>query len=741
MKPILSWWQIGLLLSACGAGIYLLLPDDPQLIENLVRDGQIKEARRHLEHVSPAARERAPHRYRLLAVQIARRELPANDPAAIDAFWRLAIPAWRDSGYTDAFFHEFRPLIARLPDPATAWALIAPDVPRAPIAQRARIVEDFVRVALGTGQPATAAEAYALGHPESSRTAEEALELSRLWRLGGRPESALAALGEHSTAAIIVRRMELLRELNRGREALALLRARLDARSDGLPDAAAPAEAIPVYRRFVARHPDDLVAVRRLRDLLIAAGDPVAAVEFARQAATLSRRDSRDVQDLAQILEWSGAPAAAFDVWLELGRTGALPAIERLIALNPGLYRDQDLVDVLERVVPVAGRPDHTLRLGRLEVALGRYDQARKYFEQYLTGDATAADVMLELAHLLVDLNRFADAETWLRRAAAQRPTDNAIRLEIGEVLVLQGRHNDALAIYAELARQSPTEEVIEPYVRLAESLGRYDEMVRGIRQRIAQSPTPEARDYLLLAYGFEVGDEPAQRRAVLEEGLRKLPASDELRVQLASAYAADKDFVRAQTVLAAHSRLREEITATELYLELMRRNEDLAAEKQFLALPLPASVAHNESVRERIARAREAHGELAEAERMWRELLAERPGDPERTADLARVLIRRGLAKDARSLLEPLLRVGGAPILRLAAEVAQASGDARAAERYQLAYLAAIRAAPASEWSALGDIRLSRGDRTGAKRAYAEALRRLQAQISQTPPAKEGLR
>ncbi len=754
MKPILSWWQIGLLLAACGAGIAFLLPDDPRLIENLLRDGQTKEARRQFDQVPAAEQARDPQRYRLLGVQLARRELPPNDPAAIAAWWQRAVGAWRDSGYADALFAELQPMITRLPDPAAAWAVVAPDVPRAPAGRRARLVADFVRVALGASQAATAAEAFALGHPAPQRTADEALELARLWRLGGRADAALAALGEHTTPAVVERRIELLRELNRNREALAVLHGRIDERPGGVPtpaelaeygtialQAGAAADAVAIYRRVAAVQPADLAVARRLRDLLIAAGDPAAAVEFARRAATLSQRDRREVQELAQILEWAGAPGEAFEAWLEVARAGILPAIDRLIALNPGLYRDEDLRLVLERVVPVDGHPDYTLRLARLEVTLGRYEQARGYFERFLAGDAGATDAMIELGRLLVELSRFDDAEAWLRRAAATRPDDLAIRREIADVLVLRGQPHAALAIYAELARQSASDEIIVPYIRLAESLGRYGELVRGLRTRIAQSTTPSARDYLMLAYGYEVGDDAAQRKAALEEGLRRLPESDELRLQLASALAAEKDFVRAQTIVMAHTRLRDEPAAAELYFDLMRRNEDLAAERRFLALPFADAVARDESVRERIARAREALGELPEAERIFRELLAERPADPERTADLARILVRRGKAKEARALLEPLLRTPTPAILRLAADTAQAAGDARSAEKYQLAYLAALGTASAADWSALGDIRLSRGDRTGAKRAYAEALRRLQTQIAATAAKKESAR
>jgi predicted Zn-dependent protease len=136
--------------------------------------------------------------------------------------------------------------------------------------------------------------------------------------------------------------------------------------------------------------------------------------------------------------------------------------------------------------------------------------------------------------------------------------------------------------------------------------------------------------------------------------------------------------------------------------------------------------------VRERCALAYEALRDFAAAEQLWRALLAAKPDDASRVADLCRVLLLRGRTKEASALLETLLRQPTPPLLRLAAEVASAAGNLRAAEKYQRAYLAAVRDAPASEWSTLGDIRLSRGDRFGARSAYAEALRRMQARLVQ---------
>jgi tetratricopeptide (TPR) repeat protein len=748
-KAILPWWQLAVLLAACGAGVWLLLPDDTKLISDFLRDGKPHEARRLLLKLTPAQRAHDIDRIRFLEIRTSRLEIPPADPATLDRFWREAVSAWRETDFYGPIFLEFTPLIPRLSDPAAAWSVIAPAIARAPTAQRSRLIEDFTRLALSNNQPALAAEIFALGHPATARPPEAALELSRLWQLAGRPTDALAALGENSSDLLTTRRTTLLRELNRNREALALLRVRAEttvldaALTEELAAVALaagePITAAPYVQRYLDANPRDLPAQRRLRDLLLASGHTVDALPPARQAVALGPRNPEDLRALARIYEYTGQPSEAFTLWLELTlvdnpaitTADRLAGLDRLIALNPGLYRDSDLARALAKLVPIPGHIEYTLRLARLQVSLGLYDEARSTYENYLLINPDAADVLVEFAHLQNDLYHFANAEKLLRRALVFRPDDLTIRSEIAEILIAQGRPADALALYRELAKISDTEEIIGPYVRLAESLGRYDDFTRGLRRRIDRTPTPSARDFILLAYGYELVDDDGRRQAALAEGLRRAGQSDELRLLLALALSAEKKYADAQAALAPHASLHSDATAAALYLELLRLNNDTAGARRYLAEPLAEPLVHDETILERVARARESLHDYVAAEKIWRELLSLRPTQFDYAASLARVLLLRGHTGEANRLLTPFLDNPTPAILQLAAEISESAGDHRAAESYQLAYIKAVPTASARDWGALGDIRLSRGDRTGAKRAYAQALLRLHAQLA----------
>ena len=741
MKPILPWWQLAALLALGGAGIYFLVPGDPQLLETLVRDRNTVEARRLLDRIPPAQRARDPDRFRLLELRLARQELPPGDAAALAAFWSRAADTWRESHFADAIFLEFASFVPQLRDPAAAWSRVSPHFEAAPSNQRLRLADTFVRTALAAGQPATAAAAFAAARPPAERTTDDLIELSRLWQLAGRTDEALAALGDRPVPRLLDRRVALLRELNRNAEALAALLAhpksaapapdRLERIAEVAGQAAAPAAAVPVFERHLAAHPDDLAAARRLRQLLVASGEPARAAAPARRAVELGRRQPEDIRELARILEWSGDAAAAFDSWLELSRTGDLPAVERLVALNPGLYRDADLAAALARVVDTPAGARYTLKLGRLYSTLGQYDDARRQFERHLAAAPDDFEAVVELARMNRELYDFAAAARGYRRAHELRPHEEYPRRGLAEALVLDGQFETALDVYVELARTTDDDEVLDPLFRLAESLGRYDSMVLAFRAKLERTESPVPRDYELLAYAYELTGRAELRRDVLADGLRRFPGHNALRLQLAFVLAAERRFPEAQRTLAVHARLADDPIVATLYLEMMRANDDRVAERAYLSLPLAPAVRDDESVLDHLADAHEALGDLAVAERMRRDLLARRPSDFSHLASLASLLSAQGRYAEARALIGPLLARPNPPVLRLAAEVFAAAGDPRAAERYQLAYLAAVRSAGATEWGALGDIRLSRGDRAGAKRAYAEGLRRLHATLA----------
>src|SRR5690606_3236201 len=86
-----------------------------------------------------------------------------------------------------------------------------------------RLAAMFSNASLAANQPASAAELYARAKPDGERTPPESLQLSKLWHLAGDPARALAVLGDQKGMGLTRQRVQLLRELNRNREAFRIL--------------------------------------------------------------------------------------------------------------------------------------------------------------------------------------------------------------------------------------------------------------------------------------------------------------------------------------------------------------------------------------------------------------------------------------------------------------------------------------------------------------------------------------
>lgn len=744
-KPLLPWWQLTLLIAGCAFGVWWLMPNDSQLIENLVRDHAYVEATQRLSELSPQDRARKPVYYRTLDIRLARLGLPTDaTPEQLAAFWAMGTKAWAETNFPVPLFAELIRAIPRLHDPAAAWNQTMSVSEKIPPIQKKRLAEALSRAAVAANQPRMSAELYQIAHPAAERSISQNLELSRLWQSAGEPQFALDALGRANSPQTTKRRISLLRALNRNGEAFALIRTLIPPGPTMVltPDtidqlvatalaAGIPAEVLPYYQKFAADHPDDLAVQKRWRDLLVSAGKNAEALPAAHQVVRLSNNDPSEIRTLAQLAEYSGKPGEAFDAWLKLVHlNGDLYALDRLVQLNPGLYRDRDLALALEVVVPVEGHPDYTLMSARMERELGRYTQARRYFEAYLELKPNDETVTLELAVLHYELFEYVAAEKWYRHACALAPGQVEPQLAVANAVMMQNRPEDAFRLYREIVQNTSNEDAIEHYIRIAESLGRYDEVAEGLKRRLASNPTAEAQDYRRLAYTYARINETDTRIEVLKQGLKHYPDDSGMRVELAQVQTDQKNYRAAEETLRLHPSLHDDLTATLLYLDLLNLNDDQSTERTFLAQPFPDTFENNEEFLIRIARAHMNLGDPDQAESIYRKLHELRPENSEYTLHLSRSALARGRFDEASALLQPLLSKPTPDILQLASEIAVATGNLPLAEKCQLSLIAAKEHPTAYDWGSLAEIRLQRKDPAGARRAYETARQLLIAKL-----------
>lgn len=310
----------------------------------------------------------------------------------------------------------------------------------------------------------------------------------------------------------------------------------------------------------------------------------------------------------------------------------------------------------------------------------GQFEQALPLFAQYLRAHPREWNVWREYASTLAAAGRLDEAAAALERYV-KGTGDFDGRLQLARLLRDLGRSNDAIALYRDLLAERPDD--VELRAELASALawaGRYDEAVAELRRVVEAAPDATQHRLALARVLYWAGR--------LAEVLETLDAMPDDVPEAADA-----------------RRLRAEVTAQ-------------------LALPVPAGNAADTSARGR-ARAAAAAGDQESAMRLYGELLAADPRNPDLWLEWADVLqYELNDAAGARAALERYLALRPddiAAALRLA-QLHAWDGNMADAERWLHSVL---RRDPSyvEAWRLLGDIRRWQDNRVGAARAYREAL------------------
>ncbi len=271
-----------------------------------------------------------------------------------------------------------------------------------------------------SGDPAAAAAAYQLAHDRAELRRDRAFALAwlvaverRAGTLPARAERWLARAreGERLGEAELRVLLEVLRELNRPRDGLAVL-------------AALPADEQAPYADVAL-------------DLALAAGDPAAAVAQLRARLAAAPDDHELRGSLAVLLADLDREEEA-RVVLREGIAGARPRALRALWQTSSQLAFDDVVAAIATAVAAGDEPGAATEAALLRVAHLRY-QGR---------DAEAGRLL------------------WQARQAAERPAD---RLKVAEQLESLGDARGAIELYAAIHAETGTEDVT---LRLAWLLG-----------------------------------------------------------------------------------------------------------------------------------------------------------------------------------------------------------------------------------------------------------------------------
>jgi polysaccharide biosynthesis protein PelB len=312
-------------------------------------------------------------------------------------------------------------------------------------------------------------------------------------------------------------------------------------------------EALKLVQAAMVQKPADAAVLKKAIEIALANGNLPLALQFVQQSLAANPHQPALREQYAQLLEWSGQPAAALAAWLALMRQAATDkAIANVLRLSPMLYDDDALLAAW--LATQSRRPvtfDEARRIVDIYERLGQPDKALQFLELLAQSPKGLAG---DLAQQSADLRRVQSLRALLyersgrpqeaiavlqalRQSTGRLEREDAFRLATLQLKAgKQSAALDALLAYTPLA----TDKFDAPYwdlvADLAYETGRNDTKLRALRQLLdASTSTLLLRDYQadrLLRYYLDT-DNPTEVVA-LAQRMYPLADTDTLRDSIA---------------------------------------------------------------------------------------------------------------------------------------------------------------------------------------------------------------
>jgi tetratricopeptide (TPR) repeat protein len=751
--PIRPTTLLGVLVG-CGLVTMFLLPSDRQLLERQLRDGYTDRALQTLRRLSGKERSKRPGYYAVLELRLRRQTADAEAADEINALTVAACRAFEQFDYPADFLSEILALIALGQSANATHELLEPYLLQMPLAARERVYAALVSQALACADPHTAARltmSYESNAPPSEVTVTN---LVRLWRFAERPDFALAAVDRFAAqmrkplpevSPLLARvRIDLLREVGEPSKAFEATR---DLAAAGNPTArdqlfdllvttaresSRAKEIVPDLQRQVAAQPENPKLWPLLGEAALAARNPALAIEAYQKHSALQPDASSLLLDLARLCEGNNRPQMAFDYYLKLLPKSEPIAIDRLLALNPGLYRDGELVEALMAVTEFVFQNNHGLELARLEASVGRFEAALRNYDRLVRERRRDFELLVEYGELLMNLFRYDEALLVFTQAEQLRPSDLKVGKAIAECLFRKDDYAAALVRYRGLADQKPGAVSLEYYITLASSLGRLEDIIHGLNRKLESSADGNRYDYVRLVDAYSLKGEDDQVLKVALAGLKLFPDDNNLRQHGVDVLRKRNNHAEAARLLSGHPGVKTDPEVAESYLHVLVDAKDYRQAESFLASGVGQSILLTPGVMEIRAYLHEVNDRPQEAKVLYAELYERDQQSVQYAMNYARVLCRLRQPREAEKVLAPFLSQPSLEMLRLAAVVYADGGDYAKAETYYRRSLEASGNAGAPDWRFLGDILAARGDKTKADEAYRQALREVLKGVGQ---------
>ncbi|WP_269539434.1 tetratricopeptide repeat protein [Cerasicoccus fimbriatus] len=739
-KAPLPWVGLALVLTvAIGTAIFLI-PSKSETFSNLIKDREFDKAREQIDQMAmnattPEARAEVERARIEVAIAEARSEGEQIDAPTTEAIIRQVLSASAHDA-TTADYLEALALTQEIPAPAKFTPLepfaLAP-------ALRDALRKTLTQQAGFRGQPAVAAQWHEalLTSPAS---AEDLKTGVALWRSTGDPARAFEFWQKYSAGSndFSPVHLALLLELNRAPEAFALAQNYLTENPEKLGKEISIdeyislatmsdqfAQAVPLIVTYSEAHPEDSLAHEKLIEYYIGNGRLNEALRLLEYE--LSQTNSSATQaKLAQVREWAGDPGKAFDLYLRMAADGDPHAVNRLLELNPGLYRSREVIKALKAYNPEKLTPDQQSALFDLEVQVGAYREAITISDLLLAESPDRPELWKKRGDLMRADHRLTEAVASYTKALEYAPDSIAIRRELARTLLFARDYTRAKEEYAKVYAQSGAAPDLQKLLELNRMTGDWNAYYSVLNEQFTNNHLTEPALYSDLANHYIAQKKSQVAESVLRNGIERFPDNDNLKIALLYHLSNLEKNAEALALIERYPALQndQQLRSVRLYLlTRVNRNEDALA----LLETLPKDEWQNSAdMLEMAAMLYQETSDSKTAEALYERAYQLFPDKPENVLRWASILAARGDYQAFRALVDPLLENPTPEVLRLTAQTLADVGQYQEAEKMMIRYVRLVPVPTPADWGMLGDIRLSRGDNRGAKQAYRLAANEL---------------
>ena len=264
---------------------------------------------------------------------------------------------------------------------------------------------------------------------------------------------------------------------------------------------------------------------------------------------------------------------------------------------------------------------------------------------------------------------------------------------------------------------------MVQTFSRLAQSLGKYDDVSAGLVEVLKLKENPNSEDFLALARNYYYRKDYGKQSVVLEQALDTFPDDSSLVYFLGLSYSAQKQFLQVSAMIEKNQKSLEDPKVYQLYVEVLIANQEYKKALKVAQGALTKEAFESTAMKQNLAQIYEGNQMYLKASEVLRELHRSDPSDQSSGLALANVLSTMGKRDEAKKILAPYLEQPSPSVLQTAAALAAMSGEFKQAEEYQLAYLEMAEEPTFYDYGFLGDIRLELGEANQAKADYEVTL------------------